>query len=294
MSILGRARPTASAVFAVVGCLLTVVSLVAVWARNQVLDTDRYLATVTPLAHDPVIQDEVATTVAAAINTRLDARLAPNVATSRLVERTTREVTRSDAFPALWSALNRAGHRELVAVLTGKDGDQVAVTDGRLTLDLSSVVTAVRERLVNAGLTVIRRLPPITLVVDVADARDIERAQKVVRLLDMSAVILPIVSLGLLVGSVLAARRRRRSIAITAAGLAVTMAAMWLVIGHGASIAVDRVPTDVASADAVQAYYGHLTSLLRHSVLIVGLAALATSVVAVLAGVRRSPRVFDA
>src|SRR5690242_18695889 len=68
-----RARSVLSATLAVLGVLLCVVSLFAVWSRNQILNTDRYLTSVVPLASDPAIQDEVATKVAAAINDRLDA-----------------------------------------------------------------------------------------------------------------------------------------------------------------------------------------------------------------------------
>jgi hypothetical protein len=48
----GRWRTVVASLLIVVGCVLAPLSVVAVWIRNQVTDTDRYIATVTPLARD--------------------------------------------------------------------------------------------------------------------------------------------------------------------------------------------------------------------------------------------------
>ena len=45
-----RWRTVVAALLLVLACLLAPLSLVAVWTRNQLIDTDRYVATVTPLA----------------------------------------------------------------------------------------------------------------------------------------------------------------------------------------------------------------------------------------------------
>lgn len=47
---------------------------VAVWARNQVTDTERYLATVSPLASDPAIQNAIADQITAQVFTYVDVR----------------------------------------------------------------------------------------------------------------------------------------------------------------------------------------------------------------------------
>jgi hypothetical protein len=41
----------------VLAALLAILSVIAVWTRNQVLDIDRYVETVAPLAREPSIQD---------------------------------------------------------------------------------------------------------------------------------------------------------------------------------------------------------------------------------------------
>jgi hypothetical protein len=56
----------------VLGCVLAPLSVVAVWTRNQVTNTDRYVATVAPLASDPAIQKAIADQVTAQVLTYLD------------------------------------------------------------------------------------------------------------------------------------------------------------------------------------------------------------------------------
>ena len=59
-------------VLIVVGCVLAPLAGVAVWARNQVTNTDRYVRTVAPLAADPAIQAAVADQITAQVFSYLD------------------------------------------------------------------------------------------------------------------------------------------------------------------------------------------------------------------------------
>ena len=51
----GRARSWLAAVFVVLACLGIASSVAAVWARETLLNTDRYVATVAPLIKDPSV-----------------------------------------------------------------------------------------------------------------------------------------------------------------------------------------------------------------------------------------------
>jgi len=55
-----RWRTILAVLLIVVGCVLAPLAGVAVWARNQVTNTDRYVRTVAPLASDPAIQAAMA------------------------------------------------------------------------------------------------------------------------------------------------------------------------------------------------------------------------------------------
>lgn len=272
-------------VLTVLGCLVSVLSLVTVWGRNQILDTEKYLSSVTPLASDPVIQDEVAGKVSTAISTRLDAAdlaagaLPPAAsflagplgdAVEEFVQRETSDFVRSPAFVTLWAELNRTGHTELVRILNGEEAQSVSVRAGRLTLDLGPVVQAVRDRLVAAGLSVVATLPQIELVVDVASAQGVERAQVLVGHLDLLATVLPLVAVALLLGAVLLTRRRWTSAAAVLVAAAWSMVVARAALAYGAHLAATHVPARVASSEAVHAYYGHLTSLLHRGATLTG------------------------
>ena len=121
--------------------------MVAVWTKNLVTDTDRYVATVAPLASDPAIQSAIADRITAEIFKHLDVAgitnravdaladrgLPPLVATqlhalseplSSGVESFVRtevgKVVASDAFVNAWTTANWTAHQALVAALTGE------------------------------------------------------------------------------------------------------------------------------------------------------------------------------
>jgi len=54
-------RRIAATLLILVSCLLAPLSVVAVWARSEVTDTDRYVDTVAPLAKNPAVQQAVTT-----------------------------------------------------------------------------------------------------------------------------------------------------------------------------------------------------------------------------------------
>ena len=56
----------------VLACLLAVLSVVVVFARTQLLNTDAYVNTMAPLASDPVIQTQIATKGEPGIDRRTD------------------------------------------------------------------------------------------------------------------------------------------------------------------------------------------------------------------------------
>ena len=81
-----RWRTILAVVLIVVGCVLAPLAGVAVWARNQVTNTDRYVRTVAPLASDPAIQQAVADQITAQVFTYLDVQGLTNQAVDGLAE----------------------------------------------------------------------------------------------------------------------------------------------------------------------------------------------------------------
>ena len=215
----------------IVFCFGTVLSVVSIWMRNQIDDTDRYVRTVAPLASDPVLQDAVA----GAVSSRLGAWLNENLSTRDLlidrqqllaapltaalvgfVDDTVYDFVSSDQFPQQWEQINRAAHPAVSAVLTGDDTERLVVEDGQVALDLAPLITAVVDRLRARGIDVFDRLQldQIDTTFVIFESEDLASVQRLVELLEAAAIVLPIVALVALVGYVVLSRDRRRAIIV--------------------------------------------------------------------------------
>ncbi len=307
----GRGRGAGVVALVVVAALLAPLAVLAVWARDLVTDTDRYLQTVAPVADDPAVQQAVTQRVTTALvdglqverlagdltSAVVDLGLPPRAAaaveslqgplvdavTAR-VRTTVRDVVASDEFGALWASANRAAHEQLVAVLRG-DPDALARldADGTLSVRLGPVVEVARDALVERGFTVASRVPALDPSFPLVTSADLVTLRSAYRVLDVLGTWLPWLVVALLAGGVLTARRRSRT--IVAAGLALSGAMLLL----GAGLAVGRqaylgaLPATVQRPDAAAAVYDHAVALLRVSVragLVLGLVLAAAAYLA--------------
>src|SRR6478736_10277846 len=66
------ARTTGAVILLIIGALCLTLAVPAIWSLNQVLNTDRYVATMEPLATNPDVQAAVETAVNRQIAARLD------------------------------------------------------------------------------------------------------------------------------------------------------------------------------------------------------------------------------
>jgi hypothetical protein len=250
------ARWTVSIVIVVLASLLTIVTVVARYVRSEVLDTDRYVETVSPLAREPTVQNAVADRVVREIVTRLDIESIAEDALTRLadlgapeaitglagpiasqVESFTRDqveqFVRSDEFARLWDEANRRAHTRVVAVLTGESGDgeeAVAVDEGAVTVDLGVIVSRVRDRLVDRGLDVAGNIPDVSSTFTLVESEQLQKAQRSVRVLDDAATLLPFVVVALAAVAILVAPNRRRALVAVALGVALSMVLLALAL----------------------------------------------------------------
>ncbi|MCB0964462.1 MAG: hypothetical protein KDA98_14380, partial [Acidimicrobiales bacterium] len=150
----GRLRRRLVVALVVLTALLTFVSTIGVWGRGVLLNTDRWVATVGPLAHEEALTDALAVYLvdqaAAAVDLEaVAAEALPDQASGLavplasavrgfLTEQAERLLA-SDAFATAWVEANRVAHREVVRLLRGEDG-AVAANDGVVTLNLLPVL----------------------------------------------------------------------------------------------------------------------------------------------------------
>lgn len=156
-----RWRGAGSAFLLILGCGLAVLALLALWLRGTLLNTDRYVSTVAPIAAEPAVQNAVAQKLETAIYSRVDfSALAQQVLPDRAdvlgpaIERGVQSVisdritefTRSQRFQDLWVDANRRAHTRVVELLEGGRSKRLALDNDTLYLDLSPLVDRVARR----------------------------------------------------------------------------------------------------------------------------------------------------
>ncbi|HEY3211861.1 MAG TPA: hypothetical protein VGL16_01465 [Actinomycetota bacterium] len=152
-----RLRRVLTPILVVLSIIVFTVTVPAAWGARTVLNTDRYVATVAPLADDPAVQASIATKLTDQVFSALDVEGTISDALAGLGERATvlagplttavkgfvqdqvQKVVASDAFKTFWVAANRFVHTQVLAILRG-EGDTVSVREGKVLLNLLPLV----------------------------------------------------------------------------------------------------------------------------------------------------------
>ena len=296
-----RWRTVVAVLLIVLGCVLAPLAGVAVWARNQVTNTDRYVATVAPLASDPAIQNAVADKITAQVFTYIDIEglttqvldvltsqgLAPRLGDQLRglavpiddgVESFTRtqvgEVVQSQAFADAWVQANRAAHEELVKALTGEGSGAITVENDTVTLNMAAFVQVVKERLTASGFALAARIPQVNASFVLFQSADITKARSAFKLLNTLGNWLPVIALVLLAAGVYVAKDHRRALVGAALGVAAAMVVLAVGLLVFRSIYLNGIPADVLPQDAAAVLYDTIVRFLRvglRSVLVLGL-----------------------
>ncbi|WP_433158352.1 hypothetical protein [Kribbella sp. CA-247076] len=311
----GRARAGWRSVVAflliLLGCLLVPLSVVGVWARNQVTDTDRYVATVTPLASDPGVQTALADRITAEIFTYVDVAgltnqavdvlarqgLPPLVSTQlrglsgplatavrNFVRGKVGEVVASDTFKDTWVSANRIAHQEMVRALSGEGGGSVQVSEGTVSVDLGAFVAAAKQRLIDSGFTAAQRIPNVSPEFAVFSSRDLATAQTAYRYLESSATWLPVIAVVLIGLGVYVARRHRRALVGAGLGIAGSMLLLAVLLAIGRNLYLARIPEDVLSTTTAASVFDTLIRYLRTGLRMVLVLGLVVAVAAFFSG----------
>lgn len=283
-------RKVASAVLIVLTCVLVPVSVLTVWVHDIALDTDRYVATVKPLASDPAIEDAARNRIVQAVDVRVDGKrataelaawlqsqglpptaaravrgLAPQLdaAVTGAADKVATRFVRSDRFEKVWTSANRAAHAAVVHALTGKGRGAVGVDDGTVTLDVGTAVDRVKQELVDAGLTPAENIPDVNKQMVLFKSDQLKRMQSAAHALDVVGTWMPVLTVALGAAGVFLAYGRRRALAKTALGAA----GAALIVAIGLVVArhyyLDHLPPQVQSEAAAAAVFDHLLHFLR-------------------------------
>jgi hypothetical protein len=299
-----RWQKVVSVVLLVIGFILVPISGIAIWSHNQLTNTDRYVETVSPLAENQDIQQAVATRVVNALFSQVD--VAKRVesalparanflgqpiaaATKRYATDVTDKLLSSKQFQTLWDNINRRAHAQLVALLTddsAKAKGAVSIKDGKVALDLGSVIAQVQAKLVAAGLTFLEgvHVPPVSRTIAIINTEGLAEAQSYLAILDTLAWVLPVLALAALIGSALVVRTRRRATIRAALVLVASCAFTLVLLAIGRSLYLDAASSPNVSKDAAAAVFDILVRNLRYGLITLAVVGIIVALVAYFAG----------
>jgi hypothetical protein len=307
-------RTPVSIVLVVLGCVLALVAVVAVWAGNEVSDTGRYVATVEPLIHDPAIQDALTDKITNEIVSQLDLTGTISQASAQLndkgltrissllttfgpqitsavtgfIHSTVHTVISSEAVAKIWVQVNTVAHQALVKVLSGQGNGAVSTSNGQIVLNLGPFIAVVKQDLIAHGFSLASNIPPVSPTIALFQATDLGKAQALYRLIVTLHIVLPILAMLLLAAGVYAARGRRRALIGAGLGLAASMLVLAIGLLIARSIYLSSVPSSALPADAAAAAFDALVHFLKLSLRTVLAAGLVVAAAAFFTGPSRT------
>ncbi|WP_336642571.1 hypothetical protein [Microbacterium sp. MMO-113] len=310
------ARSIIAGIVLVVAVLLAPIAAMGTWARLQLVDADRFVATFAPLAEDPDVQDFVADQVTAAIDEQVDldavvgelfdglrALDLPPRATaalglleapaasglSSLIDGVVHDVVSSQQFADIWAETLRFTHERAVAILQDEPGTALELSDdGVLSVDVGAVVERVKEALAERGAGVADLIPVIDRTIPVVQADALVLVRTVYQIAVTAGFWLPWVVLGLVVLGVLLAVNRPRALFWTSAGFAVVFFLLAAGMGVGRGFFVSAVSPSIMTAAAAESLFDQLTALHGSTIVALALVGVLIALWAWLAGSSRS------
>jgi hypothetical protein len=282
--------------------LLAILSVLLIWVRDQLLDTDTWVNTMAPVAASPAVQSAIANDVTNQIfekgdvQTRVRDNLPPNAAflaaplTNQLRSFTTdaaKKYLASDRFQNRWNDINRRVHGAVVVVLTGGQKGRISTSGGKVTLDLSSVTSDVQDRLQSSGISALQNVNLGNGQITLLSSPNLQKIQGAVKVLKGIAFVFPVLALGCLVGATFLSEDRRRGLLAAAVGLGVSMVVLLALIAILRNVYLDEVVSSRLPADAASDIYNAIVHFVRQSAQVVFAVGVIVAAGAVLAGPSR-------
>ncbi|MBY4570358.1 hypothetical protein ACN95_10045 [Gordonia sihwensis] len=313
-----RLRAVVSALMIVVALILAPVASVGTWVRLQLVDSDQFVATFAPLADDPAVQNFVADQITDQINQQVDfeqiigqafdgiseSGLPPRATAAisslrgpavagiqSLVASTAQRLVASDQFADLWAQSLRVTHRQATALLKDQPDAALALSDsGTLSLQLGPLVDAVKQRLSARGLDFVNRIPVTNRSVTILHSDSLGLARVSYRVAVIGGLWLSWVAVGLLVGGILVANRRRRATVASSLAAAVIFALMSIGVWIGGNVFVFSMSPNPLPSAVAHAIFDQVTAMMASTLRALTFLGLLIAVVGWFAGPARPAR----
>lgn len=284
-----RVRGAVAGVLIVLALIIAPVAALGTWVRAQLVDTDRFVATFSPLATSPDVQDFLGEKIVVAIDDAIDIEavvgdvadgirdlgLPPRAETAlgllqgsaadgirSLISGAVDDVLASPQFAGAWEQALRFTHANAVAAIQNDPTSSLSIRDGALALDLAPLVAAVKTELTDRGMPFAAMIPDVERSVTLVESDTLTLVQTVYQLAVAAGYWLPWLVLAMLIGGVVLARDRRQATAWTGFGLTLSFGLALIGIDIGRMLTVAALSPAVMPRGAAEAVFDIATVLM--------------------------------
>jgi hypothetical protein len=286
----GRGRTAVAVVAVVLAALLVPVAVLGTWARLELVDTDRFVATFAPLAEEPAVQEFIADQAVQAINENVDidglvdnafgglaALDLPPAAQNALtllkapaaqgvhsiIQQAVDRLVASPAFADIWAQTLRQVHSRAIAIIQGQPGTAVTLSDsGTLSIDLGVVIAQVKTALKQQGLGIADMIPAIDKTIPLTTSDSMVLIRIVYEVAVGVGYWLPWLVLGLVALGIAVARNRLRTLAWTGVAFALALLLLAAGLGTGRLFFVGTVSPSIMPVATANVVFHQVTELM--------------------------------
>ncbi|MFV9675416.1 MAG: hypothetical protein ACNYZI_08560 [Anaerolineales bacterium] len=271
----------AVALLIVLGCIALALANISNWARDTLIDTDVWVATIGPLSQNPVIVEALSDAIVEGVSEELgitplegprllvllgilDQPLVETV--QKLISEAISTVILSDEFNEIWVRAIEIIHGSLVNVLSG-DNPFIYAEYGIVYLDFSELLDEILNML---GLMNISLFEPGADAMKFAlvESDSLAEMQRVLRMIDRIAFLSFIITILCFGGAVALSRWRRSTINAIGIGVAVVMLVSLFLINIGESYVLASIVDQAFNNLASEVFHSITAGLITQTVLL--------------------------
>jgi hypothetical protein len=284
---LRRTRGVIAWILLVLASLLIPIAVIAGWAITTVTNTDQYVATMAPLARDPVIQQHLATKATDAL---FSTHAAQNKIESVLPEKAkpivqpitdqvksyvsdlALKVFESPHFGSLWDRLNHRSHGAVVDILTGKQSARLQKLEsgGQVALNLTPALTDLIDKLNSRGVTLFNPLKPILLEhqklgLTIVSKDQISKFSGYFNLIVKLRWWIPVIALVVGILAIVVAVQRRKTLLRLTVGIALFTLVLLGILAYGRGVFIDKAVSHKLDSGVSAAVWDTMLRFLKTS-----------------------------
>ena len=276
----------------VIATVTSLLSVLALWANRQVLNTNNWATSSSKLLESKAIRGQVAANLTDQLyrNVNVQAELAtalpkqarplagPAAGGLRdLAQQGIDALLQRPRVQELWESANRAAHKQLLRILEG-GGGALSTQGGVVKLDLAVVLKQVAQG-IGVGQALVNKLPAGSAQITILKSKQIKTAQDAVEVLKGLTVVLILVSLALFITAVWVSGRRRD--ALRGVGFALIIAGILALVVR--TVAGNAIVDSLAKTDAQRPAIEDIWTIGTSQLVLAATAAIAYGVVVLVA-----------